>query len=234
MSLRLALLRGLTLAVSGAGLVWGCWALPNSEAADDFRSFESQLLQSETYRPRTLALKLASPAAQAVSDCDSHSQTALLLTEMRLAQAALHAGDVEAFDKHAKSLESRSKRTLGCAPRQSFIWLLAFNMEVLHGRLNEQSFNLLTMSYELSPNEAWISIRRIIIAVPLVVVAPEPIRQKILAEFQQLIRNGFADDAARCYLTASGSVRSLLQTQIDQLDLSQQKSFANALQRIHS
>jgi hypothetical protein len=100
--------------------------------------------------------------------------------------------------------------------------------------LNEQSFNLLAMSYETSPNEAWISIRRIIVAMPLVLAAPEPVRQKILFEFQQLIRDGFEDEAARSYFTAPGSVRSLLQTQIEQLDLPRQKRFSNALQRLRS
>jgi len=111
---------------------------------------------------------------------------------------------------------------------------LAFNLEVLHGRLNEQSLNLLAMSYETSPNEAWISIRRIIVAMPLVLAAPEPVRQKILFEFQQLIRNGFVDDAALSYSSASGAVRSLLQTQIEQVDARQQKNFSNALQKIGS
>jgi hypothetical protein len=69
---------------------------------------------------------------------------------------------------------------------------------------------------------------------PLVLVAPEPVRQKILFEFQQLIRNGFVDDAARCYFTASSSVRSLLQAQIERLDLPRQKDFSDALQKIHS
>jgi len=99
---------------------------------------------------------------------------------------------------------------------------------------NERSFNLLAMSYETSPNEAWISIRRIIVAMPLVLAAPEPVRQRILFEFQQLIRNGFDDDAARSYVTAPGSVRSLLQTQIEQLDLPRQKKFSDALQRLRS
>jgi hypothetical protein len=69
---------------------------------------------------------------------------------------------------------------------------------------------------------------------PLVLAAPDPVRQKILLEFQQLIRNGFEYDAARSYITASGSVRSLLQTQIEQLDLPRQKKFSNALQRLRS
>jgi len=41
-------------------------------------------------------------------------------------------------------------------------------------------------------------------------------------------------DAARSYFTAPGSVRSLLQTQIEQLDLPQQKKFSDTLQRLRS
>ena len=224
----------LTLALGAAGLVWGFFILPISEASDDFGYFESQLLQSESFDPNILARKLASSAAQVVNDCDTHAQTALLLTEMRLARVALRTGGVEEFDKRAQSLDIRSKRVLGCAPRQSLIWLLRFSLEVMHGRLDQQSLNLLAMSYETSPNEAWISIRRIIVALPLVLIASGPLRDKILSEFQSLIRDGFVDVAARSYRAASEPVRSLLQTQIEQLTRPQQKAFSEVLQRLGS
>lgn len=150
---------------------------------------------------------------------------------MPLAEAALRSGATAEFSRRIQSIEDRTKQVLSCAPRQSFIWLLAFNLEVLHGQLNEQAFDLLAMSYETSPNEAWISLRRILVTLPLVLTAPETLRQKILFEFQQLVRNGFVDDAARFYLKASGSIRSLLKTQIEQLDPSQQKNFSNALKK---
>jgi hypothetical protein len=215
-------------------LVWGIFALPRSEAADDFRDIESRLLGAETFNRASLMQTLESQISRDLSPCDTHSQRALLVMEMPLAEAALRSGASAEFDRHVQSLEARSRQVLGCAPRESFVWLLAFDLEVLHGRLNEQSFELLAMSYETSPNEAWISIRRIIVAMPLVLVAPEPVRQKILFEFQQLIRNGFVDYAARCYFTASWSIRSLLQSQIEQLDLPRQKNFSEALQKIRS
>lgn len=215
-------------------LVWGIFALPRSEAADDLRDIESRLLRSEAFSRASLTQTLESQISRDLSPCDTHSQKALLLMEMPLAEAALRSGAAAEFDRHIQSLETRSRRVLGCAPRESFVWLLAFDLEVLHGRLNEQSFDLLAMSYETSPNEAWISIRRIVAAMPLVLVAPEPVRQKILFEFQQLIRNGFVDDAARCYFTASSSIRSLLQAQIEQFDLPRQKNFSDALQKIRS
>jgi hypothetical protein len=215
-------------------LVWGIFALPPSEAADDFRDIESRLLGSQTFNSTSLTKILESQASQNLSPCDTHSQRALLLMEMPLAAAALRSGAAGEFDRRIQSLEARSRQVLGCTPRDSFVWLLAFGLEVLHGRLNEQSFDLLAMSYETSPNEAWISIRRIIVAMPLVLVAPEPVRQKILFEFQKLIRNGFVDDAAHCYFIASLSIRSLLQAQIEQLDLPRQKKFSDALQKISS
>ena len=226
--------RTLTLAFGCLGLLWGILTLPRSEAADDLRDIESHLLRSEVFNRKTLRQTVESEDSQNLSSCDTHSQRALLLMEMPLAEAALRSGAAVEFDRHIRSLENRSRRVLGCAPRESFVWLVAFNLEVLHGRLNPQSFDLLAMSYETSPNEAWIAIRRIIVAMPLVLVAPEPVRQKILFEFRQLIRNGFVDDAARSYATASEPVRSLLQTQVEQFDPKRQKDFSDALQNIRS
>jgi hypothetical protein len=114
------------------------------------------------------------------------------------------------------------------------VWLLVFQLQVLHGALNEHSFDLLMMSYETSPNEAWISIRRILVAMPLVLVAPEPSRQKIIDEFQLLMRYGFVDVAARAYLSAPVPARSLLQERIQQLDGPKQRAFSEALQKFRT
>jgi hypothetical protein len=226
--------RGPVLIIGCLGLAWGVLTLPQSEAADEFWDIESRLLRFESFDRSALTQALESRSAQSFSACDSHSQRALLLMEMPLAEAALRSGAANEFDRHIQSLETRSRGILACAPRQSFVWLLAFNLEVLHGRLNQHTFNLLAMSYETSPNEAWISIRRNMVAMPLVLTAPEPLRQKMLFEFRQLIRYGFVEEAARSYLAASEPIRSLLQTEIAELDLGRQKVFSDALQRLRS
>lgn len=88
------------------------------------------------------------------------------------------------------------------------------------------------MSYETSPNEAWISIRRIIVAMPVLLLVPEPLREQILHEFRLLILHGFAGDAARSYLAAPESIRSLLQPRIEQLGPPQRRAFSDALSRL--
>jgi hypothetical protein len=216
------------------GLVWGFSILPGSEASEDFRDFEGHLLRSETFDLTILAQAVASSTSQNVGPCDTHVQNALLLMELPLAEAALRTGAVSEFDRRIRSLESRSRLVLSCTPRDSLVWLVAFNLEVLHGLLNDHSFKLLAMSYETSPNEAWISIRRIVVAMPIILLAPEPLQENIITEFQQLIRNGFVTDAGRAYLRASQPVRSFLQPTIEQLDAPHQRMFSDALRMLRS
>jgi hypothetical protein len=226
--------RALTLALGCLGLVWGIFALPRSEATDDFRDIGARLLREERFNRAALARKMETEAARSLSTCDTHSQRAMLLMEMPLAEAALTAGLVRDFDRHVLSLETRSKLILSCAPRDSFVWLVVFTLETLHGHLNERSFDALTMSYETSPNEAWISVRRTGVAVPHLLLAPGPLRLRILSEFQQLIKDGFADGAARSYLAAPQPIQSLLHARVEQLDTAHQKKFSDALQQLGS
>ena len=232
MPLKLAIQRLAVLALGGAGLVWGLLALPTSETSDNLRNIETHLLQSETFDSKALAVELTSPAAEAVSACDSSSQTALLLMEMDLTQAALRAGAVDDFDRHANSLEARSKETLSCAPRDSLVWLVAFSLKILHGQSDRQALDLLEMSYETSPNEAWIGIRRIIAAMPVLALLSQPLQDKVLAEFEQLVRSGFVYEAARSYAGASTSTRALLLDRIQRLEAKEQKLFWNEVEKI--
>jgi hypothetical protein len=227
-------LRGLTLVLGGLSLFWAITDIARSQVSDDFQDVESRLLQFEAFSKGTSVAVLESAAARDLSPCDNHAQRALMLIEVPLADAALRSGAVQEFDHRIRSLENRARLSLGCTPRDSFLWLLLFGIETEHGVLDEHSFDLLSMSYETSPNEAWIAMRRIVLAIPVFRVAPEPIQQRVLNDFQELIAQGFVESPARAYLRASESTRSMLQSRIDQLDSSSQRNFSEALQRLRS
>jgi hypothetical protein len=234
-SIGLFVLRGLTVITGCLGLFWCAAVLPRAEVSSYFQDFEPRLLLFENFDRAALMRILANPAGRELSPCDTHSQRAMLLMELQLTETALQSGDTNEFDRVADSLGARSREILSCAPRDSFAWLAAFDQELLHGRVNAHSFDLLAMSYETSPNEAWISIRRTAVALPLALIAPEPAQRKILSEFQQLIRHEFVDVAARAYSRTSAPTRALLQTQVvAQLDSDKQKAFAEALQKLGS
>jgi hypothetical protein len=98
--------------------------------------------------------------------------------------------------------------------------------------LDEHSFDLLAMSYDTSPNEAWIAIRRAQAAIPLLIAVPHSLQKRILGEFQSLLRDGFSEVAARCYLRAPEASRALLRERIEQLDARSQRTFADALEQV--
>lgn len=228
---RLLALRCLTTVIGCAGLAWGIFNVPRGEAADDFRDVESRLLQFETFSQATSTSTLANAPGWDLSPCDNHAQRALLLMEIPLADAALRSGATHEYDERVRSLEARARQALRCTPRDSFIWLVLFGLETGHGVLDQHAFDLLAMSYETSPNEAWVATRRIALAIPVVLSAPEPMQRKILAEFQNLVSNGFVELPARSYLRASAPTRALLQSRIEQLDASSQKAFSDALKK---
>jgi hypothetical protein len=231
---RLLALRCLAIVIGCAGLAWGIFNLQRGDAADDFRELESSLLRFETFSQSTATAALASAAAWDLDPCDNHAQRALLLMEIPLADVALRTGAAHDYDDHVRSLESRARRTLSCTPRDSFVWLVLFGLEIGHGVLNQHTFDLLAMSYETSPNEAWIATRRVMFAVPVVLSAPEPMQRRILDEFETLVRHGFVDMPARSYLRTSGATRALLQSRIDRLDISSRKAFTEAVQRLRA
>ena len=224
----------LALLVGCIGIGWGVSNLATGAAADEFQSLETSVLRFETYSPAAATRMLQSTAAQDLSACDTHGQRALLLLEMPLADAALRSGAAHGFDRHLQSLTMRARQAVACAPRDSLIWLLLFGLEVEHGRLDTHAFDLLAASYDTSPHEAWVAVRRILIGVPVVLSAPEPIRQRILAEFQDLVRHRFLETPAHAYAKAPAPVRDLLLSRIEQLDLPSQKAFAEALQKFRT
>jgi hypothetical protein len=227
-------MRSLIGLVGLLGLAWGISNVARGDTSDAFLGLETRLLKFETVSRTNAIATLNSADARDLDGCDNHAQRALLLLEIPLADAALRSGAVQEFDQRIRSLEARARRSLGCAPRDSLVWLLLFGLENEHGILDEHAFDLLAMSYDTSPNEAWVAVRRIVLAIPVVLSAPEPIRQKILTEFQNLIRHGFVEMPARSYLSVSSPTRALLQARVEELDPRLQKTFSDVLQKLRS
>ena len=223
---------GLILVIGCAGLAWGGLNAKRGAASDVFLDIEGHLLKFQTFSPATAAATLDGAAAQKLNACDTHAQRALLLLEIPLAYAALQSGAVQEFDRRSRSLEARARQTLSCSPRDSFVWLVLFGLHTGRGQVDENAFDLLRMSYETAPYEAWIAVRRVTAAVPVILSAPETLRERILAEFRYLVQKRFNEMPVRAYLSAPPAVRSLLQASIDQLGAKEKEAFAAALKKL--
>jgi hypothetical protein len=223
----------LTVALGCLGLVWGTLSLDQSIVAGDFWDVEAQLLRFENFSQAASVRTLESAAARSLNPCDTHSQRALLLMELSLADADLRSSATSDFDRRVQSLETRTRRILSCTPRDSFAWLVAFGLEAGRG-VTARSFDLLAASYETSPREAWVGLRRMIVAIPLTLSAPEHIQRMILDEFEHLVRHRFVEIPARLYFNASAEIRTLLDSRIEQLSPSSKKLFSEELAKLRS
>ena len=222
------------LALAGASMCWSAVTLPLSEASGEYRDIGNRLLRFGQFSQTASASMLSSPVSQRLSACDTHAQRAMLLLEMPLAEAALRSGAAKEFDQRLGNLEERARRMLICSPRDAFAWLTAFNLKLTHGVQDVRSFDLLAASFETSPNEAWIGVRRIAVATPHLLMAPDSLRATILAEFRQLVTTGYVASAVAAYLNAPTAVRSLLRQEISQLSTEQQRNFLEATQNQQS
>lgn len=218
-------LRGLVFILACLGLVWAAPDLAGSAVSDDFRDLDARLLQFESIKPETAARLLRNAADEALSPCDTHAQHALQLMEVRLAEIALRSGIAVEFDRRMTAIETRSRQVLSCTPRDSLTWLLLFGLEIEHGNFTAQVFDLLEMSYETSPNEGWLGLRRMTVAIPVLLVAPEPLQQTILTEFESLVRSRLVEIPAHLYFTVSAPIRALLESRINRLDDNTRKLF---------
>ena len=226
------ILPALTILIGTSGLGWGILNLRNAAIVDELRSYEARVLQYERFSTAAAKRVVDSAAAQHLGGCENHAQRALLLLEIPLAEAALRSVAAQEFDRRLRSIQVRSEQVLACVPRDSLAWLLLFGIETMHGRIDNHAFELLATSYETSPNEAWVGLRRVTVATPVLLSAPEAIREKILDEFKNLVDRRYEDIPARAYLAAPAAARKLLQSRIEELDSGRQEAFANAMRKL--
>jgi hypothetical protein len=226
------ILRALIVIVGCLGMAWGISGFARGAAADYFEDVEGRLLSFESYSAEAAGEMLDSAMAQALSDCDNHAQRSLLLLELPLADAALKAGATADFDRRMRSIEQRARRVLACTPRDPLFWLVLFGLDVQHGDRDRHTFDLLATSYETSPHEGWIGLRRAMVTIPIIQIVPDPLREQVLAEFQNLIRDKLPEIPARLYLGASDSTRAILRPRIGRLDAESRQAFASMLQQL--
>lgn len=214
------------------GMAWGISGFTRSAAVDYFEDVEGRLLSFASYGAEAAREMRDSAMALELSDCDNRAQRSLLLLELPLADAALKAGATADFDRGVHSIEERAKRALACSPRDPLFWLVLFGMEVQHGARDQHTFDLLATSYEISPHEAWLGLRRAMVTIPIIETIPDPLRGQVLGEFENLINDKLPEIPARLFLGASDAARAILQPRIDRLDPKSRQAFASMLQEL--
>jgi hypothetical protein len=224
-----ALRRSAVGLVGGLALGGSIWMLRLSDVSDGFIRIEQQLLHSEMFDIDRMAAAVRANAVGTSRGCDTHTQNALVLIEMRLADHALQSGSATDFENYSSSMQQRAEKGLACAPYTSFLWLAAFSGRLAHGQLDQRALEFLSMSYRTSSFEGWLMIRRLALVLPLTTVVSAPLREAILSEFMRCIEDGYVAEAARSYARAPLSAQQLLREQLGRTTAQKQTEFWGTL-----
>lgn len=215
--------------VSALALCGSIWIFRSSDVSDGFIRIEQQLLHLEIFDVEEMASAVRANALETSWSCDTHTQMALVMIEMRLADHALHSGSVVEFENYSNSLQRRAELGLACAPYASFLWLAAFSSRLAHGQIDQRALEFLSMSYQTSSFEGWLMIRRLSLVLPLTMVVSPQLREVILSEFIRCIEDGYVAEAARSYARAPSSAQQLLRGQLGRTTAQKQAAFWRAL-----
>jgi hypothetical protein len=163
-------------------------------------------------RPRPVQASAASGAA---------------VIRLLLFEDELKAGNRQPSDAEISDLQKSVSAVLAQSPADSFMWLTEFTLQRRRGADN---VNSLRMSYQSGPNEAWIAVRRLPLALDVFQSLPSDLAEQTLSEFAGLVRSGRYADAANILAGPGWVVKEQLLSRLVRVEEADRRKFAMVLE----
>jgi hypothetical protein len=132
------------------------------------------------------------------------------IIRVRLVEVALENSEPRQLDIYAAAADSLIRKSLSCAPSDSFLWFALFWVENLRFGFRDESVKYLEKSYQTGPYEGWIALKRNTYALSLYRSLPEQLKTQAVLEFAAMVNSGFIDDAAENLRGPGWPIRDIL------------------------
>jgi hypothetical protein len=223
--------RGFTLALGAAGILWGLYWLPQFQRAAPLDDIASRIVQGHSFRlERLLELTPELDAIEQQDRCRAASLRSSAIIRMRIAELSADQPDGAEIDKRYAQLRNALRKALECSPGDSFLWLGLYWVEVTTNGFSPKYLELLRMSYRQGPNEGWIMEKRSQLALAIYRSLPEDLAKLALDEFAKLLQPEYSSSAARIFAGPGWPIRDLLLARIADAPDSRRRMFAQILQ----
>jgi hypothetical protein len=223
--------RGFTLALGAAGVLWGLWWLPQFQQAAPVEDVASRVVQGHAFRLERLhELVPDLDAIERQERCRSASIRSSAIIRLRIAEVTAAQPDGAEIDKRYAEARSAIRKALECNPGDSFLWLSLYWLEVTTNGFRSQHLELLRMSYRQGPNEGWIMEKRSQLALAAYRALPADLAELALAEFTKLLQPEYCNSAVRIFAGAGWPIRDVLLARIANVPDAWRRMFAQILQ----
>ncbi len=212
-------------------VVWGLFILPVFWQQASARWVAAKILQGETFKPQVLidAAQQVDKAAQS-GFCNPDALHSRFVLRLFSLQESITGANPTVVHSSYAPLYAAAGNALACAPADSFAWLSLFWMDAGRHGLDARNANFLRLSYDLSPNEAWIALWRSQLAMLLFEQLAPDLASKASEEFVKLVNTDwFYWQTAVIFKNASSTARNRVLEQLKSLKLSTRQAFAKAL-----
>lgn len=202
------------LACTAVALVSLTWvalaALPLFQAAP-LQAVARQIITQQSLRYANLEkLEVSVGAPVGSLGCNAQYLRGVMLIRSVLAEDALNRGDLAQIDVRLPALSDSARALLACSPYEGIGWFALYWASLNQFGPTPQTLELLTMSYTVSPREAWIALMRNASAIRVGDLLPESTQQLISAEWRDLVQAGLHGIAAASIGRAGPNQRARL------------------------
>ena len=226
------LARGFVVVLGAIAVWWGVAEFPNFRQDSSIEQVATQIIAGEPFKSETLAeLHPSLDSIKASAYCRPAALRSTAIIELRMQEVAASKSDREQIDQQLKSTESVIRKSLSCAPADSFLWLALYSVEVTKTGFKPDYLKYLRLSYQLGPQEGWIALKRDPLAFAQFQNLPVDLRGDAVSEFVAMVADHFIDQAAQILIGPAWPERELILSRVAQLSDSDRQHLVDALFR---
>jgi hypothetical protein len=150
----------------------------------------------------------------------------------RLVQVALENSDPDQFARNMVAANAMIRKSLSCAPADSFLWFALFWLENMQFGFRDESISYLERSYQLGPYEGWIALKRNGYALTVYKLLPDRLQQHVIREFAALVNSGFIGQTTKNLAGSGWPIHETLLAGLSDVQEKYKKQLATSLRRL--
>jgi hypothetical protein len=223
------------LGLGAAAIVWAIVIGPTAWRYAALEGLAAQAVRGENISSDAIEKNIpAIDLLQRSETCWPKAMHNAAILRGRLVQVALENSDRRQFDASVAAADSLIRKSLSCAPSDSFLWFALFWVENLRFGLRDESLKYLEKSYQYGPYEGWIALKRNTFALALYRSLPEPVQKQAVLEFAAMVNSGFISDSTANLQGPGWPIRDVLLASLRDVKEKYRMQLAVRLRRLGS
>jgi hypothetical protein len=184
-------------------------------------SFKIQMLLDEAQQVET---------SEPFSFCNPTKLHNAVVLRLAIPDDAIAAAQQTTIDSAHTSFNDLTRGALACAPTDSFGWLTLFYLGAGKSGLTPENANYLRLSYALGPNEGWIALWRVRLALALFERLPSNLSNDAIEEFVKLVDTGrLYPETAKIFASSTPAAQSRIVDELKRTNSIPRQIFARVL-----